>query len=513
MIKNFFVFCFEGKYNLNDLTGVSMKKYHEHGPIVRDDLLSRRSVWLFDPDDIALVYRSESRQPIRGGLDSFRLFRNIRKDVYGDGGLLTTSQSNWHRIRSKAQSYLMKKNHFKQYFNGINLIAQRMTDSIAKFNYENENEDFLTMTYKWALDSVGMIMFNLNFNCINSESEDNQLIHLVSDMLECGYKLDFELFPIWRLLNRPFGSNWAKYIRANDKFIEICMKHIENVEKSNQIHSPNDTCSSMGTTSPSVTSSGCPFSRTKVSDTTNRTSESTTLNNNEIETRLDEPYKNCFVSKLLSSGEFSKNDVTSLILDLVMAGIDSTAHHLIFNLFNLAKNQNCQEELFEEINSLNDLSFESIDKMKFMNAVMKETHRTLPVVIGTNRVLEKDLIIKGFLIPKGTLVVLTTYVGCHLDKYFYKSNEFMPKRWLRNSNSDGQNDYESSKSNPFLMLPFGFGPRMCIGKRLAEFEVKMLIIKLIKRFRIEYDGDQINLKTKFINCPMKPLKFKFTPRN
>lgn len=100
----------------------------------------------------------------------------------------------------------------------------------------------------------------------------------------------------------------------------------------------------------------------------------------------------------------------------------------------------------------------------------------------------------------------------------------MPNRWLRSEHQhsiDNQNqnqnqidnEHDYKKMNPFLMLPFGFGRRMCVRKVFAEFEVKLLIIKLVKRYRIEYDGDQINMKTKFINYPLKPLKFKFTPRN
>ena len=89
MLNNFL-----GKYDLSDLNSITMNKYHEFGPIVRDSLLSKRSIWLLDPEDIAFVFRSESQQPIRGGLHSFRLYRNIRRDIYGDEGLLTANNSN-----------------------------------------------------------------------------------------------------------------------------------------------------------------------------------------------------------------------------------------------------------------------------------------------------------------------------------------------------------------------------------------------------------------------------------
>lgn len=59
----------------------------------------------------------------------------------------------------------------------------------------------------------------------------------------------------------------------------------------------------------------------------------------------------------------------------------------------------------------------------------------------------------------------------HSEKFFTNSDRYIPERWLRNDKVYGA---ELKSRNPFIYLPFGFGPRMCIGKRYAEMEIQIL---------------------------------------
>lgn len=63
------------------------------------------------------------------------------------------------------------------------------------------------------------------------------------------------------------------------------------------------------------------------------------------------------------------------------------------------------------------------------------------------------------------------------DKYFPRGSEFLPERWLReNANNEA---LRNSETTPFLYLPFGFGPRTCIGKRFAELEIQILVTRYL----------------------------------
>jgi cytochrome P450 len=59
-----------------------------------------------------------------------------------------------------------------------------------------------------------------------------------------------------------------------------------------------------------------------------------------------------------------------------------------------------------------------------------------------------------------------------MEKYYPEADKFIPERWLKD---DSQS---SKKIHPFVTMPFGFGPRMCIGRRFAELEIETLITKV-----------------------------------
>ena len=76
---------------------------------------------------------------------------------------------------------------------------------------------------------------------------------------------------------------------------------------------------------------------------------------------------------------------------------------------------------------------------------------------------------------------LQTFVGMHndliqrQDKYFKEADKFVPERWLRGESQE--------QVHPFASLPFGFGSRSCIGKRFAEQEVSLALIKVISKLQ------------------------------
>jgi cytochrome P450 len=77
-----------------------------------------------------------------------------------------------------------------------------------------------------------------------------------------------------------------------------------------------------------------------------------------------------------------------------------------------------------------------------------------------------------------------------------------PERWLGTSRRS---------IHPFSVRPFGSGPRMCVGKRFGELQMKMLVFKLIRRFRIEWAGgeEEVGIDFKITNRPDREMKFRF----
>lgn len=127
------------------------------------------------------------------------------------------------------------------------------------------------------------------------------------------------------------------------------------------------------------------------------------------------------------------------------------------------------------------------------------------MVSANSRAVAQDVVIGGYRIPSDVIIAMPMHVLMHDEKYFKNPKQFIPERWIKG------NDLYKGNSDPFIYLPFGFGPRSCIGKRLSNMEMEVLLINLVKNFKIEFNYSTDNaFKSHVVNVPNIPLQFKFT---
>ncbi|KAL6423544.1 hypothetical protein ACFW04_010238 [Cataglyphis niger] len=100
-----------------------------------------------------------------------------------------------------------------------------------------------------------------------------------------------------------------------------------------------------------------------------------------------------------------------------------------------------------------------------------------PISVGIGRILQTDVILSGYHVPRGTVVVTQNQIICRLPEYFDEPNSFIPERWLRDSN-DEINKMREKSVNPYIVLPFGHGPRSCIARRFAEQNLQVLLLRV-----------------------------------
>lgn len=198
-------------------------------------------------------------------------------------------------------------------------------------------------------------------------------------------------------------------------------------------------------------------------------------------------------------------------LDIIFAGVDATTNLLSAVLLCLAKHPEKQAKLREELLRImpskdTPLNEETMKDMPYLRAVIKEALRYYPNGLGNLRSCPTDVTLSGYNVPKGSTVVLGSNVLFQDNSYYPQADKFLPERWLRNP--------ETGKKTPvhaFTYLPFGFGPRMCIGKRLVDLEVETSVAKVIRNFQVEFNYDASRpYKTFFIMEPAIPFRFKFT---
>ncbi|XP_054718547.1 probable cytochrome P450 12a5, mitochondrial [Uloborus diversus] len=186
----------------------------------------------------------------------------------------------------------------------------------------------------------------------------------------------------------------------------------------------------------------------------------------------------------------------------------TTSHSVGFLLYQLAKNQEKQEILYQEIDYLlpskeSKITPEVFTQLRYVKGCLKESQRLFPIIPGVARKLMKEVVIAGYRIPAGTIVIVNNREICRQEKYFKNALAFEPERWL---------DREPLVHR-FSFLPFGYGVRSCMGRRLAELEIICLTTEIIRQFKVEYHHEDIDILTRLINTPDKPLKFKFTSRH
>lgn len=168
-------------------------------------------------------------------------------------------------------------------------------------------------------------------------------------------------------------------------------------------------------------------------------------------------------------------------------GFDSTSGLLKSMAYELALNPDVQEELYREIIGVNKtldsepVTYDSLHSMKFLDMVVSETLRKHPPFIQMDRSCAKDYNLdmgngKTVLIKKGEVIVFPYYQLHHDAEYYPNPEKFDPYRF-----SDQNKD--SIVSGTYL--PFGMGPRTCIGSRFVLMEAKLLMFNLLLNFEIK----------------------------
>ncbi|CAD7084746.1 unnamed protein product [Hermetia illucens] len=216
---------------------------------------------------------------------------------------------------------------------------------------------------------------------------------------------------------------------------------------------------------------------------------------------------------------WTDNEIIAQCFLFFIAGFETSSATLRYLAYELATNPEVQEKLVTEIDKLHEnldgshLSYEKIQSLKYLDMVISETLRKWPAAFTTDRQCSKDFTYKGddgleFNLEKDMVIWIPIY-GLHMDpKYYPEPEKFDPERFD-----------ESNRHNLNLnaYLPFGIGPRNCIGSRFALMEMKIAIYYLLLKFTFEVGPEtQVPLKLKRTPNGLQPdvdVKLRLQPRH
>lgn len=187
-----------------------------------------------------------------------------------------------------------------------------------------------------------------------------------------------------------------------------------------------------------------------------------------------------------------------------------------FFFYEMAKNPHIQRKVQMEITRFSNsgnLTYESLLEMKYLDCCINETMRKYPAGPLLVRVCSEDFEIPGthLVVEKGTVVMIPV-LALHRDpEIFEDPMKFKPERFLNSPNGSG-------KGTGSFYLPFGDGPRNCIGLRLARLMMKLGIAIVLSKFSVELTDKTMAESelefdvAQFILTQKKFFKLKLTPQ-
>lgn len=193
---------------------------------------------------------------------------------------------------------------------------------------------------------------------------------------------------------------------------------------------------------------------------------------------------------------------------------------MFYCLFELAKNQDAQQKVQNEIDAVykkmgkDGVTYDTMAEMKYLECCIDETLRKYPIAPTLVRKCTKDYIVsgkEGLIIPKGTSIFIPT-LGHQRDPEIYENPlAFKPERFFNSPHGKGN-------AKGLFYLPFGDGPRSCIGMRMAKLTTKMGLAVILSKFKLELCDKQMLDKemefhpNQFILTPLKNHLIKVTAR-
>ncbi|XP_055595528.1 cytochrome P450 CYP12A2-like [Uranotaenia lowii] len=412
----------------------------------------------FSPDDCERVFRTEGQWPMRASLETFTYYRKeLRKDVFKDMGLVTEHGEDWHKFRTIVNPVLMQPKTVNLYVDKLDEVAREFIGIMGSLRDEKSElpGNFNQWINRLAMEMMGVLALDTRLGVLSADKagEAEKLVGLVRDLFQLSFELDVQP-SIWKYVKTP---TFHRLMAVFDEITQIISAKIDEsiirYEKNPSVHS--DTMS--------------------------------------------------VLEKLL---KIDRQVAFVMVFDMMQAGIDTTSAATTGILFSLATNLDKQNKLREELRTImptkdSPLTTENMRNLPYLRACIKESLRLVPAIVGNARNTGQDLVLQGYQVHKGTELMISSVVLNQDDRHFERAKEYIPERWLRGNESPNVKDV-----HPFQFLPFGFGPRACVGRRLAMMEMEIFIARVTRQFEYRWNHGPLRIRNSIVNTVENELRFE-----
>ncbi|XP_067646683.1 cytochrome P450 302a1, mitochondrial [Eurosta solidaginis] len=453
-----------GRYSWLELHKAGSDKYQQYGSIVRETMIpGEEIVWLYDPIDIATLL-NERDYPQRRSHLALEKYRKDRPHIYRSAGLLPTNGAEWWHLRSELQKEISAPKNVRSFLSVVDLVTQEFLEHLPL----ERSFDILPKAARLNLELTCLMTFDERLNSFSPAeqlptSRSSRLMRAAETTNSCILPTDHGL-QLWRHFETPT----YRRLRNAQEYMESIAIEL-------------------------------------VSQKLAYFNENVTKNDKDVIMS-----RSSLVEEYLKNPNLSLCDVICMAADLLLAGIDTTSYTMAFAVYYLARNLEVQQKLQEEARRVLPTRTATLTpdalrtEVPYARAVLKELLRLNPISVGVGRILNRDLVLGGYHVPKGKVVVTQNMIACRLEKNFTDALQFKPERWL----------CRKQTVNPYLVLPFGHGMRACIARRVAEQNIMVFLLRLMRNFQITWTGGkaEVGVRTLLINKPSRPISIQLKLR-
>ncbi|HEX2618922.1 MAG TPA: cytochrome P450, partial [Phototrophicaceae bacterium] len=201
-------------------------------------------------------------------------------------------------------------------------------------------------------------------------------------------------------------------------------------------------------------------------------------------------------------------EVRDEAMTLFIAGHETTATALTWAWYLIATHPEVEAKLLVEVDALGGktLTFEDVPKLSYTLQIFKETMRLYPPTWILSRQVAEPTELNGYPIKSGSLVHMFPFVLHRDPRFFDQPLKFDPERF-----APGREE----TITPYAYLPFGGGPRVCIGNSFAMMEVQLLMATILQRYRLTLVPGQgePELEPLIVLQPKGGIHMQLEPRN
>uniref|UniRef100_A0A3Q3MZ02 steroid 11beta-monooxygenase n=2 Tax=Mastacembelus armatus TaxID=205130 RepID=A0A3Q3MZ02_9TELE len=441
------------------------RTFNALGPIYREHLGTQSNVNIFLPSDVSELFLSEGLHPERMTLEPWATHREIRQH---SKGVFLKNGEEWRADRLLLNKEVMMSSAVKRFLPLLDEVArdfcQMLRMRVEREGRVVEEKHSLTINpspdlFRFSLEASCHVIYGERIGLFSSSPslESQKFIWAVERMLATTPPLLYLPHRLLLLIGAPL---WTQHVTAWDHIFSHADARIQRGYQR------------LGQGSEAGAARG---------------------------------HYTGVLGQLLEKGQLSLDLIKANITELMAGGVDTTAVPLQFALFELGRNPEVQEQVRQQVRAswaqAGGDPQKALQGAPLLKGTVREILRLYPVGITVQRRPIRDIILQNYHVPAGTMIHVCLYHLGRSPEVFEDPQRFDPERWSR---------HEGKRGEGFRSLAFGFGARQCVGRRIAENEMQLLLMHILLSFRLSVPSSE-DLKTTytFILQPETPPQITF----